>query len=134
MKKIKSILLLLTCVFILNVTSYTQNQELVNDLNAKFRKYNLVVLDSRIQLANVKAGRAITLPINGRQLALSVVENDLRSANYRLVFKTITGDIKVPRPENTTYKGRVAGDNYSNVRLALDGKKIEGVITTQGNE
>ena len=94
----------------------------------------MVELDSRVELANVKAGRGMILPVGGRQLALSVVENDLRSADYKLVFKTLTGDIEIPRPENTTYKGRVIGDNFSNIRLALDGKKIEGIIITQSSE
>ncbi|MGI8641335.1 MAG: M12 family metallo-peptidase [Pyrinomonadaceae bacterium] len=134
MKKMKNILLLLICVITLSITGYAQNPGLINDLNAKFRKYNLVELDSRVELANVKAGKGMTLLVGGRRLALSVVENDLRSADYRLVFKTATGDVEVPRPENTTFKGRVIGDSFSIVRLALDGRKVEGVIITGNNE
>ena len=35
----KNILLLLICVITLNLTGYAQNQELTNDLNAKFKKW-----------------------------------------------------------------------------------------------
>jgi hypothetical protein len=132
--KMRNLLLILTCAITLNIASYAQNPGMINDLNTKFRRYNLVRLDSRAQLDNVRAGRGITLTIDGRQFALSVVENDLRSANYRLVFKTANGDVEVPRPENTTFKGQIIGESFSIVRLALDGRKVEGVIITATNE
>jgi len=134
MKKAKNIFLILACVIALNATSYAQNLGLTGDLNTKFKKYNLVRLDSQLQRANARGGRGLTLPVGGRQLALSIVENDLRSADYKLVFKTADGDVEVPRPENTTFKGQVIGDKSSIVRLALDGKKVEGVIITGNNE
>ena len=134
MNKTKNLFLILACVITLNVTSYAQNLGLNSDLNTKFRKYNLVRLDSHLQRANARGGRGMTLPIGGRQLALSIVENDLRSADYKLVFKTANGDVEVPRPENTTFKGQVIGDKSSIVRLALDGKKVEGVIITGNSE
>ena len=117
-----------------NQTSPAQNVELINDLKTKFRKFNLIKLDSRAELANVRAGRGITLTVDGRQLTLSVVENDLRSSDYRLAAKTLDGDVEIPRPENTTFKGWVVGDDSSSVRLALDGRKVEGLILTGTNE
>lgn len=130
----KNLLSFLACIVVFNVAVYAQNVELVNDLNTKFRKFNLIKLDSRAELTNVKTGRGITLTIDGRRLTLSVIENDLRSADYKLTARTDTGDVKFPKPENTTYKGLVVGDNSSIVRLALDGRKIEGLILTRNSE
>ncbi len=135
MQNLKSILLALASVVIFSMTIFGQNNGLSKDLSSKFKGFTLNKLNSKAVLNKVKAGGNITINADGKMLVLHLVENDLRAANYKQIIKTPAGDIEVPSSpdEITTFKGYVKGDTDSMVRLSLNGKKIEGLIST-GND
>lgn len=96
MKNMRIFLLVLLCVLICSFTGSGQNTRLTEDLSGKFKKFSLNRLNSKTELDKVKAGKSITINADGKRLILSLVENDLRAANYRQIARTPNGSVEVP--------------------------------------
>ncbi len=67
-----------------------------------------------------------------RNFDLVVAPHDLRSGNYKAIDTGITGDSSLDRMPSKTYKGYVAGETHSEVRLTIDGAAAEGYFTSRG--
>lgn len=130
----KNQIILFLSFIVFNLSGYCQNPSTISDLNAVFSRFHLVNLDSEAILNYANADQTFTIEFNGRQAVISVEHHDLRTHNYRLTARTPSGDIEIPRPVNTTFKGHVIGDVSSKVRLALNGKKVEGLIKVENIE
>lgn len=89
-----------------------------------FRKSDVVRVDtSRSQ---------ISFRASGREIRLAITRHDLRSAAFRAVDHGVSGDAEVARSACNTYKGVVVGEAGSDVRLTIDGMRVEGLFTSRG--
>jgi hypothetical protein len=122
----------ITAIFLLLPLSaaFGQSRELRSDLGRRFTKFDVVTVNSRQARRAADAKRSITLMAEGKSFALALEPRNLMSARYRAVNQGPNGAAPLTKPRVNTFKGKVAGDGFSEVRLTLDGKKIEGYFTT----
>ena len=124
--------IVLSCIYtlILSVTAFAQINNVQNDLNKSFKKFNLVRFNENGGLRNVEAGQSIVIPTTDKNFELNLTPHDLRTAAFRAEETNQTGSFPLERSAVTTYKGKIAGENSSKVRLTIDGSKIEGYFMT----
>ena len=122
----------ITAIFLLLPLSaaFGQGGALRSDLGQRFTKFDVVTVNSREARRAADAKRSITFMAEGKNFDLALEPRNLMSARYRAENQGPNGAAPVPRPRVNTFKGKVAGDGLSEVRLTLDGKKIEGYFTT----
>ncbi|NUQ25463.1 MAG: PKD domain-containing protein [Saprospiraceae bacterium] len=105
-------------------------------LNSKFTTYRVFELDVPALNAYVKNGGeelGVTLALGaGESWRWSLKPHDMRSANYRLRMDTEQGIIDVPRTENKTYRGHVAGEGGGRVRMVIDTEYLLGLWEHNG--
>ncbi len=105
-------------------------------LNTKFTTYRVFELDVPELNAYVKNGGeelGVTLVLGeGESWRWSLKAHDMRSANYRLRMDTEQGVIDVPRTENKTYRGQVAGEGGGRVRMVIDTEYLLGLWEHNG--
>ncbi len=107
----------------------SQNSTVRDDLSGSFRKFDIVNLAGNTSENINGNSRTLTFAIGGRQIELSLVPNDLRAANYRAEDTGPIGVRTIEAPSVTTYKGYVLGRPGSEVRLSINGSKVEGFFT-----
>ena len=103
------------------------------ELSAQLRRYDLVELDAAKVAEQVRQTGQLSVPTSEGTLALSLVPNDMRAANYSAV--EVRGDGTTHLLERTpasTYKGTVRGEGRSQARFTIDGNVVEGMIITAG--
>ncbi|HZH35184.1 MAG TPA: FG-GAP-like repeat-containing protein [Pyrinomonadaceae bacterium] len=127
---------LLACF--LTQASFAQNNravQLKEDLNSSFRQHDLIRLDPSQALDAVTQKGRIELQAGTRQLDLTLVPRDLRSPLYR-AEETIAGGAlrSLPATHVQTFKGSIAGEQSSQVRLTVSKNKIEGLIIRDGEK
>ena len=99
-------------------------------LNQTFFDYDLYTLDVAEVERQARAG-AIRLELGNRSVNLLVEKNNLRGENYSAVFETKNGPIVVPERPVVTYKGRLAGNPDSIVRLTAKPDHFTGYVKTR---
>ena len=119
---------ILTAFF--SVTTVAQTSDLTSDLGSSFRKFDLVHIDHGDDLRSGSGSKTLRIRASGRDLELVVVPNDLRSARYRAEDTNMIGVSLLPSQPVTTYKGFIAGEAESKVRLTIDGVRVEGFFET----
>ena len=105
------------------ISAAAQQDNLTKDLHRSFRTFE--INRSKPALSENER-RTLSVRFAGKDYRLDVEPNDLRSKNYRAENTNMIGMAALPAPEITTYKGRIAGDNRSEVRLTMDGETLEG--------
>ncbi|HLM61653.1 MAG TPA: M12 family metallo-peptidase, partial [Pyrinomonadaceae bacterium] len=105
-----------------------------NDLKNSFNKFNLVRLDNQNALRNVESRQPLNIQIDGRNYELNLAPRDLRTASYRAEATAADGVRSLQRAAVTTFRGTIAGESDSQVRLTIDAEKIEGYFTTTRGE
>jgi hypothetical protein len=122
----------ITAVFLLLPLSAAlgQSGELRSDLGQRFTKFDVVTVNSRQARRAADAKRSITVMAEGKSFDLALEPRNLMSARYRAVNQGPNGAAPLAKQRVNTFKGKVAGDGFSEVRLTLDGKKIEGYFIT----
>ena len=118
------------CALILSVSGFAQNGDLQRDLSDSFSEYKLSRLDANAAYRNANARQALTIPTTAGNFDLNIMPHDLRTRNYRAEETTANGNFAVEKSAVTTFKGKVSGEIESEVRLTLDGAKIEGYFST----
>lgn len=115
---------ILTFVILTFLSSHAsaQTPELKDDLRNSFSKVNVARLDPRKE----RDGKTIRLQAEGRTFELVVSPNDIRSSRYRAEDTNMIGVSLLDAPPVNTYKGRIAGEDSSEVRLTINGAKVEG--------
>ena len=88
----------------------------------------VLALDLTQVSRTVRSRGRLELRLLGRAYVLELEPNDLMSPRYRSVAMTERGPVELPRPEVTTYKGRVAGDEGSDVRLLIQPDFMFGYV------
>ena len=112
-----SVLFLLFLVF----AAFSQAPD---DLATSFRRVDVVKIDTSRSLLSFRAA--------GRDIALSVTPHDLRSSAFTALDRVGTTETELGRAPSNTYKGVVMGETGSDVRLTIDGPRVEGFFTSHG--
>ncbi len=128
----QKITLSLLCVLFFSVLAFGQDGNLPSDLSNSFKKFNVIRLDNQAALQRIEAGSLLTISTAEKTFELNLMLNDLRSARYRAEDTSASGVHTLEKGETTTYRGKVAGETDSEVRLTIDDTKIEGYFESKG--
>ena len=106
-----------------------QNAGLQSDLNSAFAKFKL---NKNINLQKTANGQKLSIATTERSFELVITPNDLRSPRYLAEETSANGVRQLEKSAVTTFKGKVSGNENSQVRLTIDGAKIEGYFDANG--
>ncbi|HQU81563.1 MAG TPA: FG-GAP-like repeat-containing protein [Pyrinomonadaceae bacterium] len=112
------------------VNSFAQNSSLTNDLNSSFKKFDVVKLNNSNRLVSEKT---LNIQTTEKNYHLNFAPNDLRSPRYRAEDTSANGVRELSKLPVNTFKGTVAGETNSQVRLTIENSKVEGYFTSNGN-
>jgi hypothetical protein len=110
-----------------------QSNALKNDLKKSFSKVDVVRLNNNASLRQIENQNVLSISTSEENFQLHLTPRDLRAPHYRAENATLMGSQTIESGAVTTYKGKVSGDDKSEVRLTIEDSKIEGFFTT-GNE
>lgn len=110
-----SVLILVFCA----LTTLSQDR-----LASSFRQFDVVKIDTSRSVLSFQAA--------GRRIDLSVTPHDLRGTDFRAQNMTMAGETEMSRAVSHTFKGTVAGEPDSQVRLTIDGGRVEGFFQIRG--
>jgi hypothetical protein len=115
-------------LFILGTFTFVsaQREELKSDLGRAFKKSSIVRLNAREAARQARADRTISIPTANKNFELSLTPRDLRAVRYYAENETADGRRALEKSALTTFKGKVAGDAQSQVRLTIDESGFEG--------
>ena len=122
------------CVLIFSLTTFGQSSNLETDLKNSFHKFSLIRLEDQPAEQKNQSDKTFVVSADNRNYELNLKPRDLRAANYRAENTTADGILTIERKAATTYRGTIAGENGSQVRLNIDNKKIEGYFLTGNGE
>jgi len=108
------------------ISSIAQSSDLKADLQSSFTKVDVVRISSGSELRTVGDGKKLTVPAAGKSFELNVTLHDMRSPRYRAENTTVIGVTTMPSLPVNTFKGKIEGEPNSEVRLTIEGVKVEG--------
>ena len=108
------------------ISAIAQSTDLKNDLQSSFTKFELVRINAGDQLRSEGESKRLSIQAGGKSFELVVAPNNLLSSRYRAEDTNMIGVSALGRPAVNTYKGKISGTEDSEVRLTIDGTKIEG--------
>ena len=120
------------CILIFSASIFGQNDNLQRDLKNSFSNFSLTRLADQTASERNQSQRSLVVATTAGNYELNLTPRDLRTANYRAENTTEDGVQMLERSAVTTFKGVVAGAGGSQVRLTIDGEKIEGYFLTGG--
>lgn len=123
---LKTAILTFIFVFTFNLFAFGQTSNLQSDLNNSFKKFDLVKFNNRTALRQAQTEKTLSVATAENNFELVLEPNDLRSARYKAEDVAGDGVHQIEKGAVTTFKGTVSGQNNSQVRLLIDGTKIEG--------
>ncbi len=118
------------CSLFFSVLTFGQSGDLRGDLNRSFKEFNLVRINQRAALQRVESNQSLIIPTAEKIFELILTPRDLRAGNYRAEDTNASGIRQIEKSKVTTFKGKIAGETASEVRLTIDGAKIEGYFFT----
>ena len=121
----------LLCVLSFTLFAFGQKDDLQKDLGSSFAKFNLVRLNNQTTLQKAESGSSLVISTGEKRLELVLTPNDLRGSRYRAEDTSAKGVETLENFSVTTFKGKIVGENSSEVRLTIDGSKIEGYFFTE---
>ncbi len=124
----------LFCILFFSFLAFGQNGDLQNELGGSFKKFKVIRLNNQTMLEKAEAGSSITIPTTGKNYQLNLTPRDLRVPQYYAEDTSAAGVRRLEKSDVTTFKGKVAGENNSEVRLTIDGTKIEGYFFTDSDK
>ena len=113
-------------LFLFTVSVFSQDRRVTNDIANSLRSFDVVNINASGE------NRSMSFSVDGRSVKLNLVPHDLRSSSYKAQNRVANGENSIKRTLSTTFKGKVAGDADSDVRLSINETKIEGYYRTQG--
>ena len=129
----KGLILFVLSVVLFSAHAFGQTENLRNDLSKTFRKYDLVRLNTgSTQTRENSARRSLSFAAAERNFQLDLTPRNLYSARYRAEDTTAIGVRELAKSEIKTFKGNVAGEENSSVRITLDGENTEGFFISKG--
>jgi hypothetical protein len=100
-------------------------------LDLVFTTYELVDFNPRIAGKQAGGARLVSLPLGGVSRDIVLVPHSLRAASYRATATTDAGTVDVPAAPVSTYKGTVAGEPGSDVRMLVQDDLVMGYVRTE---
>jgi hypothetical protein len=100
------------------------------NLDRVFRAYELLELDLESVVRTLKSSNRLTLDLGGTAYELELEATDLRAQDLRATVTTDDGVLEQELPRVGTYKGTVAGETGSDVRLLVRDDMFFGYIRT----
>ena len=120
------------CVLLFSVGAvFGQNGDLQNDLNESFGKFKLIRLDTQAARQKIQLRQTLTIPTIDKNYELNLTPHDLRTRTYRAETTSAEGTRALAKSDVTTFKGTIAGEAESQVRLTIDSGKVEGYFLLQ---
>ena len=102
-----------------------QNDRVKSDLGKSFKKFDVV----RASPAGNANRKSLKFRAAGRDFDLRLEANDIRSSRYRAEDSRLMGLFPMEMAEVNTYKGKIAGETNSEVRLSINGNSVKGFFT-----
>ena len=118
--------LLVSLLFLLTFATSAQDRRVSDDLANSFRRVEVV------RIAAPRGSQRLSFRANARDVKLAIAPHDLRSKSFQAQDRNVHGETVIERTPVNTYKGKIEGEEDSNVRLTMDGSRIEGYYTTRG--
>ena len=109
--------------------AFAQNAGLQQDLSNSFAKFKL---NKNVNLQKTESGQKLSVQTADRNFELIITPNDLRSPRFIAEETSVNGVRQLEKIAVTTFKGKVSGDENSNVRLTIENTKIEGYFDANG--
>lgn len=111
--------------------AFSQDAQLRSDLSGTFSKFDVVKVAPQDSLER-SAEKRLVIQTTARNFDLVVTPNNILSPRYRtendgLAGKTMPGNAGIH-----TFKGHIEGFAKSEVRLTIDGAKVEGFFDADG--
>src|SRR5262245_51875765 len=98
--------------------SFGQIDRAKEDLRRSFRKFDLQRVDTAPGVG--EGHRSLKVKVGARDVQIEVESHDIRSARYRSEDSASPGDRRAADTDIKTFKGVVAGEDGSSVRLTID--------------
>src|SRR5215207_712073 len=115
------------------ISALAQGADLKNDLQSSFTKVDVVRIDSGDELRSEGERKTLTIQADGKTYELVITPNDILAPGYYAEDANMIGVSILTRPDVKTYKGKITGADSSEVRLTIDGVKIEGFFQDGGD-
>ena len=128
--RIVGLCFLFAMIFVIAQSSFAQSSAFKNDLRKSFSKVDVIHLNNGESLQQIESQNALSITTSEKTFQLSLTPRDLRSPRYRAENTTARGMQTIESGAVTTFKGKVSGDENSQVRLTIEASKIEGFFTT----
>ncbi len=119
-------ILLASLFLLLTVAGFSQDRSVSETLANSFRKVDVLRIDAS------RGTRSLSFRAAGRSIKLVISTHDLRGNSYKAQDTNAGGETLLERAPSNTYKGKVSGEANSDVRLMIDGSRIEGYFTSGG--
>ncbi len=123
---------LLVVTFFSIIPASAQSTDLRNELQTSFTKFDVVRINPGDELRTRGADRTLSVRTVDTNYDLIVTPNDMRSRRYRAEDTNGFGMTELAAPKVVTYKGTIAGESKSEVRLTIDGLRVEGFFDGSG--
>lgn len=127
----QSVLTALFYITLFSAFSFGQNANLQTDLTKSFKQVQLVQID-QTALRQAENSKTLSITTANKTFELNLIPRDLRSPRYKSEETTANGLKSLEKGKVATFKGRVGGEENSDVRLSISGAKIEGYFAVGG--
>jgi len=108
-------------------------QRLQADVSRSFERFDALELDPALALKAARRDSRLTLRTSRGELELELEPFDVRADDWRGVVVGEGGAVtEMERAPAKTFRGKLRGEPSSEVRLVLDGEKVEGLIVSGG--
>lgn len=105
-----------------------QNDRVKSDLGKSFKKFDVV----RAQPSGGTNRKNLKFHAAGREFELQLELNDIRSSRYRAEDSRLIGLFPMEMPEVNTFKGKIAGEAKSEVRVSISDGSVKGFFAAGG--
>ncbi|MEO8647668.1 MAG: FG-GAP-like repeat-containing protein [Acidobacteriota bacterium] len=109
-----------------------QSDKTRSDVGKSFSHFELIKLDSASRSSAKKSARTLKVKAGGVEQVLSIQPHDIRSDRYHADNEQVIGMVPMDPSEINTYKGSIAGDPLSEVRLTIENGAISGFFDVRG--
>ncbi|HXG64578.1 MAG TPA: M12 family metallo-peptidase, partial [Blastocatellia bacterium] len=106
------------------------NEAQEQDINSLLADYETLTLDLKETAREVESKGRFTIKIRGVKYDLELEPNNLLAPGFQAFITTDSGVIDETQLQVTTYRGRVVGDDESDVRLLIQDDMMFGYIRT----
>lgn len=123
--------LVFLCVLTLTSLSlFAQDSRTRSDLSRSFERFDLVRV---AKTRTTDTERTLNVRAAGRNFELKITPNDIISDRYRATDTQSVGEVELGMPVVNTFKGKIAGETNSEVRLTIEGSDVIGFFDANGD-